>query len=427
MKKTIALFYGHASSNYGDLAINMGLVELLQKICPNHHLHVIIQKSKHNQYLNSAKLSFRQHKNISFSLFRANNNKSEQYLNNPRTFLGSTGTQDADVVLLNSGEHLFSYPSHHNSQNLFWRILPAYAAAVAGKRCILLPSTLGPFNKEGSELIGGLINSVDSFSARDQESMQYLLEFSQSIPLLLDPGFWAAEGVPNPKHKKEQNVLVMRSESWGIRIPTRERGDLTNYKELNGGLSSKTGRSLVRFFLENTSQPVLIVVQTKADELLAKTMVDEFVGESRVSIAYPKTTYEYIKHLVQGKRVVSSRLHALIIALSMNIPAYGIYFEQHGHKMKGVFRLLELENKTKKIIQNEEQAEEFIRKSLKDEERYIHDLHSSVLQNKVITEQCLQEQLSCEVKDKECRKLYENLRCLIPKLSRGNKCRLSFI
>jgi polysaccharide pyruvyl transferase WcaK-like protein len=70
MTKKLALFYGHSSSNIGDLAINCGTVNLLRSVCPGASIDVVFLDADLSNFFEVAKSSFDDRGDIRFAHIR---------------------------------------------------------------------------------------------------------------------------------------------------------------------------------------------------------------------------------------------------------------------------------------------------------------------------------------------------------------------
>ncbi|MEA5446318.1 polysaccharide pyruvyl transferase family protein [Gammaproteobacteria bacterium AB-CW1] len=352
--KSIALFYGHVASNVGDIAINAGQVELLKRKYPGAKLTVVLLDSEESQYLRLAKQSFGQLENIDFVHFRSFSVDAESYVTDPSRILRECGVAEVDLIVLPSSEHFFAYHKPENYKSIFWRAIPALAAYSKGIPAILLPSTFGPFEEDlAKELIASLLQILTSYGVRDEASRKLIEQtFGHRIPLsCLDPAFFLTA----PKiDKVDRNkiALPMRWEGWGIRLSKEEKESFQGYKAEAGLAASKAYQFAhsyaVRHLEANPANSVLIPVQTDADRKLAEELAStlaEVYGEDRVLLQRPESVPEYLAMLGRVRYVVTSRFHAAILSMISGTPAYGVYFESHGHKIPGLFSQLQIENR----------------------------------------------------------------------------------
>ncbi len=351
LPKKIALFYGHVASNIGDLAINSGTVNLLRSACHGVNIDVVLIDADASEFLGAAKSSFDDQGDIRFTYLKTHGEKPSLYLRSPETFFAEAGVSDADVVLLSAGEHFFAYQHEENAKSLFWRTFPAYAAKLAGKKCVQLPSTLGPFETDrSSALLSSLLGLIDALAVRDARSLQLLkTRYATEKPLLLDPAFFLHSPVAAQQAQKTHGAtaLVMRSEGWGIRLSNASRKEQTERFKASGYEASKAFVFSLEFasrLLNTTDEVLRVFVQTTADQELADELgrrLPEFLESGRLTIERPYSVQDYLSRLAVVDRVVSNRFHALILGMVVGRQTHGLYFDVHGHKIPGLFNLID--------------------------------------------------------------------------------------
>ena len=352
----IALFYGHVASNYGDLAINKGSATLLLNTFPDASLHVVFLDSQENIFLESARSSIESYGNVKFSFFNSDAEKSLYYNFHPSQFLTDCGVADADLIVLAASEHFFHYSGGDNAKSIFWYSLPALAAKSSKKICVILPSTFGPFEEKGAyEKIESILNLVDDFAVRESLSAEYLNTYRQTQKprAYLDPAFF----IKSDKYIKQQTEsdsvneckvlgLIMRSEGLGIRLnKDRSIKIMEGIKRSNYRTSKAFQFSLeiCRNFLSKENSIANIFVQTVNDQALAgylKGLLDKEGFGGKIKIIRPLSVDDYLSCLSNVDYVVASRFHAIILALVVKKPVFGAYFDVHGHKIPGLFKLL---------------------------------------------------------------------------------------
>lgn len=380
--KKIALFYGHVASNLGDLAINRGEAALLERAFPRAALHVVFFGSDNHKHASAARLSFGERLNLSFSHFVAGDKKALDYQTNPARLLDDCGAGDADLIVLASGEHIFRYAKEENTKNLFWRMLPVLAAKASNKACVVLPSTFGPFEDSiSADAVVSLLSLADAVAVRESLSGKLLSAgFGRTTPpQLLDPAFFITPsptaGSSRVHNPAAGNVLglVMRSEGWGIRLSAEERRERSASFQEDGYRSSQAFQfsvALCEAHLAQRGARVRLFVQTMADEDLARRVRDSLASSEnsdRIEFYRPNSVQDYVAQLAHVDQVVASRFHAIVLALTVNRPVFGVYFDVHGHKMPGLFDLLGLQQNCINLSVTEpEKAAEIISEALPD-------------------------------------------------------------
>ena len=346
--KKIAVFFGHVASNIGDLAINVGELSLIQRAFPAAQVVFVALHIKEGLRFEKAKTEVAAIGDADWTIFRTSFRHIVDYQASPGKFLQDCGVEDADLVLLASGEHLFSYEEQPNLRSLYWRTLPAFSAKTLGKPCVMLPSTFGPFETEAyKKWIAHFLSLLDGVAVRDERSWVYLRdEFHCDPALLPDPAFFLT---PEVQHKREEGQdiqvlgLAMRAEDWGIRLAEckKKAGDI----EESGAApqAASFSISLIQAFLDTKPNgEVRVFVQTEADRALAEE-VRKNLNLNSISVVEPSGISDYLKELACVDALVASRFHAIILGLKVGLPVRGVYFPVHGHKMPGLFSWLGIE------------------------------------------------------------------------------------
>lgn len=348
----IAVFYGHVASNLGDLAINAGELAALKRTYPNAEvmfiaLHVNEGAAYDNAMAETARIA-----ESKWTIYRTSFRHVMNYLSNPAQFLSDCGAEDADLIVLASGEHLFAYSENANTRALYWRTLPALAAKVAGKRCMLFPSTFGPFETaESRSWMTALFQLVDGYAVRESGSARALEKtFGLQPQQLPDPAFFLVPRKQRDRSKTDVAILgfAMRAEDWGIRLSSEQRRDTLDGTEVAaaGELAFQfVAEAALRFLSKRPDGQVRVFVQTTADQKLAERLSD-YIGsqapKNHLEIITPNAIPEYLDALAELDALIASRFHALIMGLLVSVPVYGVYFPVHGHKIPGLFSWLGL-------------------------------------------------------------------------------------
>lgn len=364
--KKIAVFFGHVASNIGDLAINVGELSLIQRAFPGAQVVFVALHVKEGPRFEKAKAEVAAIGDSEWTIFRTSFRHIVDYQASPGRFLQDCGVEDADLVLLASGEHLFSYEAQPNLRSLYWRTLPAFSAKSLGKPCVMLPSTFGPFEPEAyKKWMAHFLSLLDGVAVRDERSLAYLRdEFHCDPALLPDPAFFLTPGV-KCKREERQDIqvmgLAMRAEDWGIRLAESKKkaGDI----EESGAApqAASFSISLIQAFLAaKPNGEVRVFVQTEADRALAEE-VRKNLGLNSISVVEPSGISDYLKELACVDALVASRFHAIILGLKVGLPVRGVYFPVHGHKMPGLFSWLGIESACYQIAQESDVASQVAR------------------------------------------------------------------
>lgn len=354
----ISLFFGHVSSNIGDIAINSGTVNLLLEAYPDANINAVLLSVEKSPHLNSSIRSFGREDRVAYTHFNGDAERSIDYSLDPGQFMEECQADDSDLVVVAAGEHIFDYKGKDNSKNLFWRTLPVLGARAKNISSIVLPSTFGPFETESSHLLlSEIYKSGGKLSVRDRRSKDELAKLFPDVNFssLLDPAFFL-ERVPceinHDSQKKSVVGIVMRSEGWGLRLLDATRDSKTKEFEDNGYVSSLSFNfsfEVTRRILEETDKRVRFFVQIEADRPIADAVLSNVREKfpqhlSRVEIITPDSIASYLNEIEAVDCIIASRFHALVMGLVSQKPVLGTYFESHGHKIPGLFDLLDEES-----------------------------------------------------------------------------------
>ncbi|OYD21127.1 polysaccharide pyruvyl transferase family protein [Oceanimonas baumannii] len=349
--KRIHLFYYHVASNIGDLAINEGLLKILNNF-RNTEINIFILDGKDSPHLEKSLpkdlspqfLSGREADSLTITIM------SE---------LQPSLVESCDMIIINSGEHFFQYEHGENDYSLFWRLLPAFVAVRKKIPVVFFPSTVGPFiTDESKALFKAFLSCCTQAYVREKCSLDYVNdELSLSshegydISIAPDPAFFLELNESNRNGlgfpSEDAVALVMRLEDWGIRIKDSERKEKNKQHVSEGFVNSVSYQfacTLVDELLVNSNKNIVLFSQTLADKKLNIALEKKYASTGRVFHNEPSGVQDYLNKLSFVGCVVASRFHALIMGMVVGKKPYGVYFENHGHKMPGLFSMLDLDN-----------------------------------------------------------------------------------
>lgn len=364
------LIFGHAASNFGDLAINTGAVSLLRELDPECHVHVVFdapQATYQEVAINS--VSHVQNVTYVFHPKRIPEKHShgplqrlQRYITDPGLFLTDNGLEDCDVLFYNSGEHLFSSREDENAHSLAWRTVAALAAKAGGKKFITLPVTFGPLTGvRGTQLLHQFCALSDGLAAREPASADLLMqqEPTRTHPSwLLDPAFFLHPvSEPSTPHGMPPVLgLVLRLEDYGLRMGVQRSARALAVHKSNGYRDSRAhqlGMLLGRRHVAQTGGSVKILVQTLADRDFSIALAEDLtsdLGAGAVKVIQAGSLSEYRQHLVGLDCLVSARFHACIFAMLQGVPVFGVHSDVHGHKMPGLYRALGMSGACRELL-----------------------------------------------------------------------------
>ncbi|MFE2656110.1 polysaccharide pyruvyl transferase family protein [Brevibacterium sp. NPDC059310] len=349
------LFYGHVASNWGDLAINAGAVDTLRRAGVDIASSTAVTLAPSDAFYRRATFTL---KGLSLRTVpvdgtprggREEIDLLTGYLADPGRFAHDTGMTDHDVVVLNSGEHLFESAAGDNIVDLVWRVLPALAATAAGLPVVQLPATIGPFHSQLGALIEEFVLDGTAAAAFRETESRRLNTAQREVPVLPDPGFH----VPGLRFPDEAPTemdtlgIVLRPEDMGLRSGSR-RTSFVHQKFRDSNYCESRAFALFAAAAEahiDNGGTVRIIVQTRSDREISRVLADhltERYGNDSVEYIDPTGFREYLTALGTVDALVTSRFHAVILATAQGVPTAGVYSETHGHKMPGLFDMFRL-------------------------------------------------------------------------------------
>jgi len=375
----IALFYGHAASNRGDLAGHTGVEALVRNTRPDAFLTVVLFPSAARQHEEACKRSFSQNASIRFVSIPTDTDLIRRYLHTPERLFQDLDITDVNAVLINAGEHFFASKDLPNRANLFWRTLPIVAARSLGKKTIVLPSTLGPFDDAlAREATSSVFSVCDAIGVREKESTNAgkLLNEERQWEVLLDPAFFVtpvAHGFSDEEAPpKDAFGIAMRLETWGIRVPPQYRLAFRKGQDKEKIKTTKAFQivqQLADLILYRTPNPIELLIQSEADAMLASVLHDSIDSShrSRLRITRPVSVADYLSRLSNLRALLTTRFHGVILAVNANCAVYPAYFAEHGHKIPGLHDLLALPRPTPSLSNlHPEQAAQMLYETLTD-------------------------------------------------------------
>lgn len=400
----IAIFYGHAASNLGDLAINNGTYNLIRGIFPTSLINFIFLDVNNKDFIENAFKPFK-----SDALVKKKVIYTEQYdilsiSNNPKIFFDICDVTDYDLIIVPSGEFLFSTFKNENIKNMFWRSIPCIAAKLLNIKLVILPCTYGPFEKYYSQKIANLILSESTkFAVREKNSISVLQKTitKNKIDLLLDSAFFLENKSDSFKGRKNRIIgFSIRSSKIGIRLSNKK---LFSDKgiEKNEDIAFEFFLRICQKILQETKHKIYFFIQTRNDIKITNQIynqLQELDAVERLKIFTPNDVNDYLENLSIIDLMISNRFHALILSLINNKNIIGISdLSAHGHKVKGLLSTFDINHQfisldQKSLYQNINIAFQLINK----EEQNTTEINKTIIRMKSETREWFKKQVISE-------------------------------
>jgi polysaccharide pyruvyl transferase WcaK-like protein len=265
--------------------------------------------------------------------------------------------RSADVAVSLSGGDSFS--DIYGGGRLLYVCLPQLLVRMLGKRLILLPQTIGPFNgRVAAQLARSVMRGADAIYCRDFESVQEAgrllgshhaqrrLRFCHDLGFLLEPrkpavlDLGGLEAHISPRH----GMLIGLNVSG---LLMRGGYDGTNAFRLRANFGDLVDE-VVRCALEDQKAKVLLVPHVfgegwESDTVAARALYERWRARyaGRIFLVQGRYDQSEIKYIIGlCDFFIGSRMHACIAALSQAVPAVAIAYSR---KFVGVLRTVDCE------------------------------------------------------------------------------------
>ncbi|MBI1911395.1 MAG: polysaccharide pyruvyl transferase family protein [Deltaproteobacteria bacterium] len=263
---------------------------------------------------------------------------------------------ESDIIASIAGGDSFS--DIYGIERFFYVSLPQILALLMGKKLVLLPQTLGPFNGKLARLTARYImNKAEIVYSRDFTGMIEMrdflgirnstgkLRFCYDVGFVVDPikpekleiaGFEERDRTACAIGLNVSGLLYMggytQDNMFGLRV---------DYKELIN--------EVIEFLIKKKNANIVLIPHVfgtsehaESDSAICENIYNRFKEEYKGKIFLVKGYYDQseIKHIIgMCDFFIGSRMHACIAALSQNIPSVAIAYSK---KFQGVMESIDL-------------------------------------------------------------------------------------
>ena len=355
--KNIVIYYLYSNKNAGDMAICLGLLDLLKNY-DDISITMVSRYTKNDvEYINSKKLIEKYHPTVNvvpgYIPFDRSSNKIKKLFSyiyggiiSVFPFLNRRIKQDlkdADVVFLNGGNFM-RCNSFADASRLRAFFIPLKIAKKQKKPIICLPQSTAKTEKNKYfKQLKKYFNIFDAVFARENISYEYLLENKivekEKLTLACDLAFFSKKSILDKKYKKDAQY----NSYVGFNMRLTGIGDI-------GQLSTEQIAHIFNFYktlvINNKNVHFTLICQTKKDYESMKNLYDELITMNIKNIAFVENydAYELKGIFEQLDLLISMRLHASILAISSGTNVVGFTFEEWGFKNAGILKQFSMTN-----------------------------------------------------------------------------------
>lgn len=364
--KKILIYYGYSQKNAGDMAICFGVLDLLKNLSDCQITMVSRYSSKDPLFQQSKEIINKYHPNVTITPGYVPFDRNSGILSKLKSyFIGfflSTfpcmskkmrrDIADKDLILFNGGNYLRcnSFTDKLRIKALFF---PIKYAKKKRKTIVCLPqSTAKAKNKKSLKVLKKVISYFDCIFIRDPISFKYLVDnkiaSSDKLVQSCDLAFFTNEYV-----SLKNNDDASFKKKIAINIRTTGIGDIGSIDKEKINLIYETYTSLIT---NNPDYFFDFVCQTEKDDQVMYTFYLKLKNKGITNIGYLKSDDAYyLKGVYKNHNLlISMRLHASILSISVGTPVIGFAFDEWGFKNSGILNQFGYSNfKTKDEILEE--------------------------------------------------------------------------
>ncbi|MBQ2765227.1 MAG: polysaccharide pyruvyl transferase CsaB [Firmicutes bacterium] len=226
-----------------------------------------------------------------------------------------------DVLLFGGGSLLQDVTS---STSIFYYLSIIRMAKLFGKKVLLYSQGVGPIGRPlNRKLTSSVLKKVDEIAVRDEASAKLLKEIGvdpQKITVTADPVMRAHRGDPNRGteilqslgYEKHQDKAIM---GWAIKS-----------NDLKAPFLDEIAKSITWLKEERGVDSVLIPFHYEQDAVVVKTIAEKVEGKV-CAITEKYLSDEMLSIIGSLDYLVGVRLHSLIFAAIMEVPAMAVSYD----------------------------------------------------------------------------------------------------
>ena len=385
MKKSVSLIYVYGLKNAGDMAINIGAIDLLHKLGYEVKLFSRFNKGnlefkKSKDYLealypgieifDSPFILKREEKFLKQLFFYTSGLFSLIGIPKPKFFIEKL--INSDLVIFNGG-NLFRSESIADYLRLLALMYPLKITRMRKIPYLIFPQSASKIDFLGRLLLNKNLKNAIKVWTREDISYNYLNSLFKNINLKksFDLAFFIRfHEIAYEKFKIKYKGLIEQENKIKIAITLRTHtvGDLMEFNPERVNKILKKFERTINEFLRKKSYEIYLFCQTKKDKKITNKLYSKFRFDK--NIYYIEEYDPLIIKFFYGKcnLLIGMRLHSIILALSENTPAIGYFDKQWGYKNPGLMKKFELPYKF--IEDDFEDFSSFINNMLEREQNF---------------------------------------------------------
>lgn len=253
-----------------------------------------------------------------------------------------------DVFMDLSGESLSDY---FGQISLLGCIHPILLGIILRKKVVIFAQSIGPFdNRFVRAIVRSILNRVDLITVRDERSLNYLQEYNINRPpihLTADPAF-LLDSAPSERvneifnveciYEKTKPLIGISISRGSFKRSISSKGDLKGKSQEYIMVMSETINYLIKQFDASIIFIPHVIIPTEDDRIVFEEVYQFVENKDRFKLITGDYTSDELKGII-GKcdLFIGSRMHTIIAATSMYVPAIAIAYS---HKMPSLMKML---------------------------------------------------------------------------------------
>lgn len=403
MRKNVFLAYVYSSKNAGDLAICVGAIDLLIKA--GFKVTLLSKYDKNDNEYFSSKLFYEERygKDLVFLEAPFTLNRDGSWLNklinnlkglyiyaggeNSRVRVIKKYIKESDFLIFNGG-NLLRCAGLIDFGRLLALYYPIKLGLRSGKSYVIFPQSVAKIKGVGTKLLTKFMSEAKTLFVREQQSYDKLKDrfnLNNIVPTIDLAYFIEKDTLERSEEKSNTIAITLRAHTIG------------DIQEFGDGEKEKIYRTIFDFLQNERYQnyEIVFVVQTKKDlefsKLVAKRLLSDLPALC-IDIFESYDPIELLSFYNKIKLLVGMRLHSIILASSIGVPCYGLFYREWGLKNPGLMEnlkmpytimdenpMIDIENGIEYLLKNDEKLSRLlIEKVTLEQSRIIRKLDEKI-------------------------------------------------
>ncbi len=370
--KKIVIAYAYGPKNSGDLAINLGAIDLLSEIIPEKNISMIsrfafqlpdfknTQTYLKNYYPDVELLpgffNYDRHRHNKIKKIKEIiNGISKEFYYNILPFTNCNWPCsktikticDSDFIFCNGGNLFYWNEYSRDLTRLFGLIFPFKFARKIGKNFGFLPQSFGKTSRLGKFYLSPFFRAANFITFRESISKNIFIDsfgYGKNFPVFNDLALYIKKIEKNKGGKILREKKLKNKKYIALTIRTEKLGDTESLEKESLLKITEFFTKLIKELLDSFDFKILLVCQTKADTESTLNIYKKFKKNNKVVLIneYDPLILKYIYK--ESLLLIAMRFHSAIFALQTGVPTLGIYKKEWGPKMLGTLSDLGLKN-----------------------------------------------------------------------------------